>query len=98
VALASTSGFFGGLMLGNGWWSVGIWLGILVGFGIPYVVAGFWRPSMKSDLTLTGLVLGGPFGAFVFFQILLVVADPEPVAQPSAGAGLGPRPSSWPPS
>ena len=78
VELATAWTFFGQLLFGSGWWSLGIWLSILVGSSVPYVLAQLGPTGMRSDLTIFILVGFGPLGAIFLFEILAAVADPEP--------------------
>ncbi len=64
---------------GQGWWSVGLVLTSLVGYGAPYFwAARIGETGIKRDVTLFVLILAGPLLAFVYLEILGAVADPEP--------------------
>src|SRR5215210_1720471 len=67
------------LWFGNGWWSAGLLLTCLVGFGVPYVLAAsVGRVGIKRDVMLMVLAFAGPFVGFVYASILGAVADPDP--------------------
>ena len=65
-------------LFGNGWWSVGVWLAAVLGFVIPYVLAGFVGRGITRDLIRLCLFLGAPFGAMFLFVILDRFANPDP--------------------
>ena len=63
-------------LFGQGWWSVGLVLTSLVGYGVPY----FWaarvgQTGIKRDVSLFVLILAGPLLAFVYLGLKLAGAS-----------------------
>lgn len=75
---------------GNGWWSAGIWLTCLLGFGVPYVLAGRagWTAISRYLLVLC-LIGGGPLLALIYFAALKALADPDPGCTEECWARFG---------
>ncbi len=75
---------------GNGWWSAGLWLTTVVGFGVPYFLAArVGQTGIKRDVMLLCLVFAGPALAFIYGEILGAVADPEPGCTEECWGRLG---------
>jgi hypothetical protein len=89
IPLGDSWSFYDGLLFGAGWWSIATWLSVVVGFGIPFVVAGLGRPGTRRDVTMFFLVGFGPVGAVLLFQLLLAVADPDPGCTQECWGRLG---------
>ena len=60
------------------WWWVALLLTCAVGYSVPYLLAVHVREGLGRDLTIFGLVGGGPLLGIAFGSLLLNFADPEP--------------------
>jgi hypothetical protein len=81
---------FWSFFFGNGWWSAGLWLTAILGFGVPYIVAAYaGRTQLSRDLLLFGLVGAGPLVGLVLYGVLLAVADPDPGCTEECWGRLG---------